>query len=214
MKLFNHLVFHFPLAVLCIGLTGCATHRIAEPLGSGYEQVAHPTRTSLNAPETTRISLEYRKPDGNFILVWPSLYGVSEVVKGDLIIFVGDKAYVHPDPDDPRGTTPRLFAARSPALPADITGEILWRWSKASGKDFTQAMQLFRLASPAEKNGRLELHLVFASDDRDWPEAVMQLDWNQVSDILREVKEKGTLHKDLRWGTRYMEKEFQPEVQK
>ena len=34
----------------------------------------------------------------------------------------------------------------------------------------------------------------------------VQLDWNQVSDIMREVKEKGTVHKDLRWGTPYLAK--------
>jgi hypothetical protein len=206
MKPINPLVCYLSLAVLGLGLTGCATRRIADPLGGGYEQVAHPGRASRNAPETTRLSLEYRKADGKTILVWPSLYGVNEVIKGDLVVFVGDKAYVHPDSDDPRGSTPRLFAARSPDLPLDITDEVLWRWSKASGKDFTQAMQLFSLASPAEKNGRLELHLMFANDDTDWPDTVIQLDWNQVSDIMREVKEKGARHQDVRWHTPYIEK--------
>ena len=40
------------------------------------------------------------------------------------------------------------------------------------------------------------------------------MDWNQIFDVMREVKEKGVIHKDLRWGTTYIEKEFKPEVQK
>ncbi len=206
MKPLNHLVFPCSLALLCLGWIGCASQRIASPLGSGYEQVAHPTRASIDQPESTRISLEYRKADGTPIVVWPSLYGVNEVVKGDLVIFVGDQAYVHPDSDDPKGLKPRLFAARTPGLPLDITDEILWQWSKSAGKDFAHAAQLFSLASPEEKNGRLELTLAFANDDKDWPDAVMELDWTQVSDIMREVKAKGTVRKDLRWGTRYIAK--------
>ena len=115
------------------------------------------------------------------------MYGVGEVIKGDVAIFVGDKAYVSSDPDDPRGTRPRLFAVRSPALPLDITDEVLWRWSKATGKDFAKAVQLFSLATPAEKNGQLELQLEFWTEEKDWPDkTTLQLDWNQVSDIMRD----------------------------
>jgi hypothetical protein len=206
MKLINHPALQFSMAALCLGFAGCVSERIVEPLANGYEHVAHPTRASRQQPEATRISLEYRTPDGKSILIWPSLYGVNEVIKGDLVIFVGDRAYHHPGSDDPKGTAPRLFAAKAPGLPLDITNEILWRWSKASGKDFNQTLEQFSLVSPAEKDGQLELHLVFANYDRDWPDTVIQLDWTHVSDIMREVKEKGTVRKDVRWGTPYIEK--------
>jgi hypothetical protein len=135
------------------------------------------------------------------------LYGVGEVIKGDVAIFVGDKAFMQPDSDNPRGTKPRLFAVRSPALPLDITGEILWRWSKATGKDFTKTVNRFSLVTPVEKNGRLELQLDFWTQEEDWPDkTTFRLDWNQVSDVMREVKEKGIMRKDPRWGTPYIEK--------
>jgi hypothetical protein len=61
----------------------------------------------------------------------------------------------------------------------------------------------------------LELQLEFWTQEKDWPDkTTFQLNWSQVFDIMREVKEKGTLRKDPRWGTSYIEKEFQPEVQK
>jgi len=208
MKLIKIPAAHFSLAMLCVVLAGCVSHHpVVVPLANGYEEVAHPTRASMSQHETTRISFLYRAPNGKVTLIWPSLYGVGEVIKGDVAIFVGDKAYVSPDPDDPRGTKPRLFAVRSPALPLDITDEVLWRWSKASGKDFAKAVQLFSLVTPEVMNGQLGLQLEFWTEEKDWPDkSTVLLGWDQVSDIMREVKEKGVVHKDLRWGTPYIEK--------
>ena len=208
MKLITNPIFHFSLAILCIGLAGCMTPNPVVPLGGGYEEKGHPNRSSPD-PADARVSIQYRAADGRITLIWPSLYGVGEVIKGDVAIFVGDKAFMQPDSDNPRGTKPRLFAVRSPALPLDITGEILWRWSKATGKDFAKTVNRFSMVTPVDKNGQLELQLEFWTEEKDWPDKTkLQLDWNQVSDVMREVKEKGTVHKDLRWGTPYIGKEF------
>ena len=202
-------VIHLPLATLCVGLAGCVSpqHPVVTPLGNGYEEVAHPTRASMSQPETIRISFLCRAPNGKITLIWPSLYGVGEVINGDVAIFVGDKAYVSSDPNDPRGMKPRLFAVRSPALPLHITDEILWRWSKATGKDFTKAGQFFILATPEEMNGQLNVELEFYTDEVDWPDkSAILLDWNRVADIMREVQEKGPVHKDLRLGAPFIGK--------
>ena len=202
MKPIKNPIVHLSLAMLCLGLTGCSSPHPVAPLGSGYEEESHPNRSG-----DTRVAFQYRAPDGKITLIWPSLYGVGEVINGDVAIFVGDKAYVSPDPDDPRGTKPRLFAVRSPALPLDITDEVLAQWSKKSGKDFAKALESFSMVSPEEKNGQLELYLEFWTQERDWPDkTTVQLDWNQVFDIMREVKEKGTMHTDLRWHTPFIEK--------
>jgi hypothetical protein len=74
-------------------------------------------------------------------------------------------------------------------------------------KDVARARAFFSLVIPEEKNGQLELHLEFWTQARDWPDkTAFQLDWNQVSDIMREVKEKGVVRKDLQWGTPYIER--------
>jgi hypothetical protein len=205
MKRLNNFVSRLALAMLCLGLTGCQLPKSVAPLGSGYEEVSHPKRAFLDEPELPRVSFQHRGTDGKTIQIWPSLYGANEVIKGDLAIFVGDKAYVEPD----KVTHPRLFAVQFPGLPLDITDEVLWRWSKISGKDFAKALQKFSLVIPEEKNGRLELHLEFFSEDKDWPDkGDLQLDWNQVSDILRAVKQKGVVEKDLRWHTPYIGEKF------
>jgi len=206
MKLIDQQVARLLSALLCLSLAGCTTPAGIHPLSGGYEEVTH-SRGGMRDPDDVRISFVYQGPDGKTTLVWPSLYGVDEVINGDLAIFVGDKTYVSSDPNDPRGTRPRLFAVRSPALPLDITDEVLWRWSQATGKNFETALQLFSMVTPEEKNGRLELQLEFWTQERDWPDkATLQLDWNQVAGIMREVKEHGTVRRDLRWGTPYIER--------
>ena len=206
MKLPINLVSHLSLAVLCVGLAGCVSQHPVAPLGNGYEEAGHP-HLFMRASADMRVSFQCRSPGGKTTLIWPSLYGVGEVIKGDVAIFVGDKAYVSSDPNDPRGMKPRLFAVRSPALPLDITDEVLWRWSKVTGKDYAKAVEWFSMVTPEGKQGGLELQLEFWTEETDWPnKTTVQLDWSQVSDIMREVKGKGTVRKDLRWGTPYIEK--------
>ncbi len=116
MKLIQKLAFCLFPALLCFGLTGCTTPPRIQPLSGGYEETIHPVKSM--DPADARVSLDYRGPDGRTILVWPSLYGTDAVIKGDVAFFVGDKAYVSSDPDDPRGTKPRLFAAQPPTRSA------------------------------------------------------------------------------------------------
>lgn len=59
-----------------------------------------------------------------------------------------------------------------------------------------------------EQNDKVDFDFEFF----DQPEAIITLNWNQIADIMREVKEKGVVRKDLRWGTSYIEKEFKPET--
>ena len=190
------------IALLCLGSAGCETQKIVAPLGNGYEEVTHPSRATSDETDLTRISFQYRGSDGKTILIWPSLYGVQEVVKGDLAIFVGDVSYVE---GDSKGTWPRLFAVQSPALPMDITDEVLRRWSRSAGRDFRQTSNKFSLVTPMERNGRLELQLEFNAEGNDWPDrAVLQLDWNEVTDIMRTVKAKGAVTKDLKQHTPFI----------
>jgi hypothetical protein len=176
-------------------------------LGDGYEEVSHPHHALIDEPEPPRIALQYRGADGVVTPIWPSLYGVNDVVKGGLALFVGEKAYVQPD----RVTHPRLFAVRSPALPLDITDEVLRRWAQANGRDVNQARQKITLISPEEADGGVAVHLEFWTGDPwvsgqpTWPEqSSLRLDWRQVEDIMRTVKAKGSEQTDLRWHTAYI----------
>ena len=195
------------LGLLVILSSGCQLPKTVTAIGNGYQQVSHSERFTMDDPELPRISLEFRKLDGLTIQIWPALSAADMVVKGDLAIFSGDKAYREPA----KVTHARLFAVRAPELPLDITDEVLWRWTKANHKNFGSALEKFEAATPEEKDGRLEVHLEFwsgntlADGDKDWPDrSDLALDLNQVSEIMHAVKTKGVLEKDLRWHTPYI----------
>jgi hypothetical protein len=196
------------VALLAPLLAGCQTHKSVMALGNGYEEVSHPNHNFLilAEPLPPRISLQYKSSDDTITPIWPSLYGVGEVIHGKLAIFVGDKAYVDPD----RVTHPRLFAVQSPDVPLDITDEILRDWAQAAGRNFNTARDRFAAVTPEENNGGLELRLEFTSSDPlagpdDWPRQIaVRLNWNQVETIMQTVKNNGTQRKDLHWGTAYI----------
>jgi hypothetical protein len=191
--------------ILLLGLIGCKTHPEIQTLSGGYEEITHPNRSPAASVEP-RVSLNYRSPDGRELLIWPSVFASEEVIKDDVAIFVGDKAYVSSDPDDPRGTKPRLFAVKAPNPPLDVTDEVLWYWSKASGRDFGKARRLFNIATPVNKGDNVEVQLEFYVNESGWPDnATLQLDWNQIAEIMRTVQAKGTVHKDPRWDTPYIQ---------
>jgi len=207
MKSFGKKFPRVAVALLVIGTAGCQTHKSVAPVGNGFQEVTHPAPHSFgDEPEPPRIAFEYHGPDGKTVPIWPALYGADEVIKGTLAIFVGDKGYVE---DGDKVTHPRLFAVQPPGLPLDITEEVLWRWSKAAGKNFGKTMNNYSLVTPEEANGQLKLQLEFFTDDKDWPDkSDLQLDWNQVSEIMHAVKTKGLLQKDLRWQTPYIGERF------
>jgi 5-methylcytosine-specific restriction endonuclease McrBC GTP-binding regulatory subunit McrB len=83
---------------------------------------------------------------------------------------------------------------------------VLWLWSKSSGKDYANTVQLIDLVTPTEKNNQLQLQLEFWTEAKNWPnKSTFQLNWQQVSDIMREEQVKGTVRRDLRWGTPYIQ---------
>ena len=197
--------------MFCTSITGCGLPRgSVKQLSNSYQEVTY-TRTSISEPPAHRISLQYRNSKGQRVLVWPSTR--NTVVKGDLAVFVGNGGYDQPRLDEPRATQPRLFAVKMPGLPLDISDEVLWRWSQQSGGDFTEVLKKANIMFPKEKGDALEFQFAIYSPP-NWPVIAIQLDWNQISDIMREVKEKGVVRKDRVWGTSYIEKEFKPEVQK
>lgn len=211
MRLLKYAAAYIVLTLSGLCWTGCQTHKAVIPLNSGYQEVSHPHHTFIDEPEPPRISFQHRAADGTVTQIWPSLFGVDTVIEGDLAIFVAEKAYVDPE----RVTHPRLFAVQAPALPLDLTDEILWRWSQANGKNFNKTLQKFSGITPVERNGGLEVRLDFWADTtfgtarEDWPDnSSILFTWPQVEEIIQAVKAKGVVQKDLRWHTEYIGEKY------
>ncbi len=207
-----HSLSCFAVAILCLALTGCRDPHKTTHLSHGYEEVVHKSRPILigDEPPPSRVSFQYTSPEGKLTHIWPSLYGAGEVIHDDLAIFVGDTAF------SDQGTPtlrPRLFAVIAPALPVDITDEILAHWAKDSGNDAAQAVQRFNVVVPEESNGKLLLHLEFLNQDyleaRNFPDkSDFKLTWPQVTNIMDAVKAKGVYKQDPGFHTPYIGKRF------
>ncbi|MGA2244411.1 MAG: hypothetical protein ABSH48_05370 [Verrucomicrobiota bacterium] len=211
MKLLNRLLVCADLASLSLGWAGCATHKTVAPLSNGYEEVSHPSHTLIDEPPPPRIALQRREPDGTVTSIWPALSSADTVIKGDLVLFAAEKAYTEPE----RTTRARLFAARPRELPLDLTDEVLWRWSKANGRDFGTTLQKFASIAPQASGEAVEVHLQFwagpeyGETHEDWPDnGSLLLSWPQIDEIVHAVKTKGVTEKDLRWHTEYIGEKF------
>ena len=201
-------------AMACLICAGCLAHKSTTALGNGYEEVSHPHHdfgSMAPEPAPPRVSLQHRGKDDQVTEIWPSLYAAATVIQGDLAVFVAEKANLAD-----HTTHPRLFAVRSPdVVPLDITDEILWRWSKANGKDFKRTVDKVAEIGAEEGNGGLLVHIDFwpKSDYTavrdDWPDdGSLLVDWKQVDEIMHAVKTRGVPEKDQRWETPYIGEQF------
>jgi hypothetical protein len=181
------------------------------PWGGGYEEVTYTQPSIFMEQDAHRFAFQYRNREGHLVAIWPSVPSGPDVTNG-IAVFVAEAAREPRDPDEPRATMRRLFAVRAPELPLDITDEVIWQWSKTNKINFAEALKIASVVILNKKEGRLEIRFAFWNNN-DWPRLV-SLDWNQISEIMREVKEKGVVRKDRVWGTSYIEKEFKPEIQK
>ncbi len=195
----------FGMGMLCLCLTGCGTIPSYEQLGNGYVEATY-TRTSWEPP-ASRSELRYKK-SWRTVKIWPDIG--AAIVKSDVAVFSGYRAYDQPSPNEPKATESRLFAVKAPGLPLDVTDEVLWQWTQTSRENFTNVLARASFVRWEEKDNAVEFHFAVYHPP-DWPSIVVRLDWNKISDVMREVKKNGVVRKDRVWGTKYIEKEFKPQ---
>lgn len=192
--------------LLCLALTGCQTHKSTTTLGDGYKEIDHPTHTFLPGENPPRISLDHAEPDGSTKVIWPSLYCHNDVEKDDVVVFVAEEAFLNAGQ---ASIHPRLFAARYPGVPVDITEPLLTRWAAANGKDVSKTLNRYSLATPEEKDNSLVVHFEFWSGsflaEEDWPQTGdLTLNWADVTKMMDFVEINGLPKKDPRWHTPFI----------
>jgi hypothetical protein len=112
-------------------LAGCGASTSVKFVGNGYEEVTR-THRNVSEPDSHQTGLQYRKPNGERVMIWPSVKGY--INKDTAMLFIGDKASQRRDLDNRPVTEDRLFAVKASGPVLDITDEVLWRWSKESGR--------------------------------------------------------------------------------
>ena len=184
-------------------LAGCQSEHPGKaiPVGGGYVEVRHLKRGQED-DGTARTSLEHPGEGEKRVLIWPELYGVNEVIHGELAVFVGDVPVAKHG-----STSPRLFLVVYPRLPVDVTGEILWRWARDTRHDFARAQEKFTLVTPVAAKDRLELHLDFWTDEgeKGWPDKdILSLDWREITAMLARAEKRAEPAKAPGWDTPYL----------
>ena len=161
----------------------------------------------LSEPDLVEIKLQYHDPKGKQVVVWTFLE--SEVFQKDgVAVFLAQKYYLWDGLDKRWGEEARVFAVKAPELPIDISTEIAGRWAQKSGKDVKAALTY--LHDNGIMNGKVNGdNLDFYMNGSD-----MIVSWDEISDMMRVVKENGAVHKDPELGTKCWEMEFRPVVQK
>lgn len=199
MKRIKRLV-NYIVAVIFVGwAVGCESTKTIDPLGGGYVEVTY-IRSFISEPQAHQITLQYKNAKGRTVMIWPSVRG--PVFENGLVIFVGDKSREPQDPQDLQATVPRLFAVQAPEPPLDITEEVLRQWERVSGDKSENVVKWARIVNFDKRNDGLELH--FERGTR--PGLDIALNWGQIAEVMREVKENGASFKDRVFGTIYIEK--------
>ena len=208
MKLRKHLFWPcFAVALICF--IGCSrnTTRVT-PLGDGYEEVVF-VYPHFSEPESHTTTLQFKNSEGKQVMVWPSLMSAT-VVKNGIAVFVANRTMATNKIDGIWPQTWRLFAVRAPEPPLDITDEVVGRWAQESGKDAAKYLDEPEPIEPQEKSGKIDTEFSFY----DIPGAVISLSWDQLSNIVDEVKTNGVQNKDLKWNLICVDKKFKPGVKK
>jgi hypothetical protein len=133
------------------------------------------------------------------------------LIKDGVAVFVGDKTTGRSKLDNIWQMELRLFAAKAPGPPMDITSEVIGRWAKESGKDVTTAVKAASLLGAQINTNRLSCHFEFNGGVLAGADII--LDWSQILEITREVKGKSVERKDPELRVIYLEKEFNAESQ-
>ena len=186
------LIVALGIGVLCLCVVGCSRSSTVEELGNNYEQVVY-TRTSwiLPEPASHQFTLQYRRPGGHRTMICPL---VSKIV------IINDVAVFAARADD----KDRLFAVRGLETPLDIKDEMFWRWSKKSGADFSEVLKTTAIFDHTLKSSDNRLYFEFVIyKNGNSSEIPVSLDWNEIIDMMNEVRAKGVVHKTSIYGRRF-----------
>jgi hypothetical protein len=177
------------LALLLIAYTTGCTSSHVDHLSSGYREVTYGYRSLLSEPDRFRTELRHRDTNGKEAVIWPSA-SLGALINDDVALFMAEP------PER------LLFTIRSPGPLLEISGPVLRQWCQNNGKDYAEVSKSATFVSYEQKDNGVEFYWAFWNREH-WPEGVI-LNWNQIFQIMNEVKAKGIAHQDAHWGRTYL----------
>ena len=131
--------------------------------------------------------LYYKSNTSKPTLIWPFLGPASGplLFTNDIGFFIGDI------PDDQgrlgRGT---YFAVQAPGPALDVSEDVLRLWAESKNVDFKKVKDRYSPLDLKATVGGIEAHFI---GDEQLP-ATIDLSWEQISNIIQDVKQTGKQH--------------------
>src|SRR2546430_181797 len=148
------------LAVAALCASGCGHKDEITVLSDGYETAARTQRSFMNEPESLKVKLYNRSPNGKRVLVWPILH--SEVfIKDGVAVFAGSRSTGRSKLDNILEMKLRLFVVKAPEPPIDVTSVVIGGWARKSAKDIATVVRTASLLGAQGSTNEITCHFEF-----------------------------------------------------
>ena len=150
--------------------------------------------------------LYYKGTNESPVLVWPYI-GTS----GYPILYTNDIALLLADKPDDQGRLGHgaLIAVRGTGPAMDISKDVLQIAAKQAQVDFRKALRVCRPLRLNETGGKLKvLYLANELAEPNIPDLGVQVTWEQIFEIMREVKSSGKTNRFVNSEVLYLQKDY------
>jgi hypothetical protein len=132
--------------------------------------------------------LYFKDQNSKLNLIWPFLGPASGPLLGtnDIMFFIGDI----PD-DQGRLGNASYFAVQAPGPALDVSEDVLKFWADSKNMDWEKVRKRYAPMHLMDTAGGVKVHYARYENE---PEATFVLTWEQVSNIIQDVKLTGKQH--------------------
>jgi len=148
----------------------------------------------------------YRDDQGKLTEIWPFIIGtgsgVSNLYEKDMAIVTGRL----PDKDGVMRVT-RYYACDGPGPALDVSEDLLRLFCESNKLDFEKLRVHYSPQMLKEVAGGFQVGYL---GDEGFPEGISNVTWDQLAEIIRDVKANGKRHKLWEHPVTYLRKDYGP----
>ncbi len=145
-----------------------------------------------------RAELYYKTNGSEPVLIWPFLDG-EMYYTNDLFFFVGSIR-----DEGGRIRVPRYFAVKAPGPAIDVSDDLLKRFAESNHLDFADVRKQYEPLRLQQVSDEIEVHFIGPYQKPN----TLLVDWEQLSNIIQDVKRTGKQHAVEDPHTVYLKKDY------
>jgi hypothetical protein len=201
MKQINRIVTISFLSILFLCVQGCGQkHSDFVPLQGGFGVITK----WVGIDSGPSVALYYKGNQSKPTLIWP-FFGPSSgeiLITNDMVFFVADM----PD-EQGRVGSGAYFAVQAPGPVLDVSEDLLKLWAESNHLDFTKVRGRYSPLEEIAVGNKIKVHYAGYKDD---PEGTFVISWEQLSNIIQDVKRTGKQHVIQKPYVVYLKKDYGP----